>query len=1130
MSTIHNPTNLKVNTGTLISQLTLAKTNDAITKSIRNLSTGLRIESGRDDPVGFIAGNSMRTDLSLMAQAVANGQRADSVLSQVDSTLANISNLMNDLRGIVTQAANTGVENAQTLAALQTEADAIISAIDFYSTSSTFNGQKLLDGSLDFNLYGSDTTRFQKIEIRQANFLGRTEKDVAVQVISPPTQAKLQYQLGGLANDVVFTLGGTGGNHVFSFDKSAALSDIANDVNRFSDATGIAARVYSQGTAGSLALTSYGKNNDILVTASEAGTESGNFVVKYSAPKSGNDTAYLNVTQGYANTPTTIEVVLQTEAWANAEYSFNNPAANAPIPNSNNAFTIAAKYAGEEFNNVEFEISNIYGNTDGLTEGISIDFASQPKKFTINVSVNEADPNDPANTTVNDLAQWIADDPAASAYFELRNSGSSNGTGVINPAGGFTLSKEGVDGGKVTSTAEQIAALLNTSPLLKNADGSGRVSATIPAGALGNGVLSPFFDAAYYGNPQENNLLQFLAPENAPTIEFVSVPNESLSIDTTSSPPVYGYASAAVQGYDAGTSFTLKSREPGTQNDNVAVIFRDAAEESAVFDPERNAVVVSVDFSGRASGQNPAGYFTMSDLVNLVDADPIVGSRFSVVPLTPYSQDAPPEFSSSAYIGIDSEVGKTTGGLVSSGTVTIHLETGSDGIVRTTANDLVKFFNDPPTEEAKIILDKLGISVSVISPGNTTETASTTGNSSIGSGLLGASSSSKSADSEWNFGEIEFGKSLPNVNATAYLLAQNGSDAVLQVTARSSDPKYAGTEIVVVANSGGTAVSYDPVSKQITIGIDPNNPPTSQNISDLINSDPNLADLFIATIPNSVGVPLGSQPGSAPIAVGDKGTLRMIPDDAAKAAAAGAAMVGNSDSEEMGLTFYSVGYGSGEFVEVISGAGTSFPVRDKFGMISERAYGTDVVALIDGLSCVGSGLSAVASTTDLDMTLTFNEDIVAGAVLGFRISGGGVLIQLGQVATSSQQARISIPSVHSSELGGVNGFLSQIRSGGISDLTTDTASAFRIIDEITADIASLRGRLGAFQKSRVEANIENLTDAIEIETGAMSDIVDTDFALESSELLRQQLLMQSNVTALQLSMQSRQMLLGLLTG
>ncbi|MDR2346939.1 MAG: hypothetical protein LBE18_12835 [Planctomycetaceae bacterium] len=1139
MSTIHNPTSLQVSTSTLLSQLSLARTNDTLAKSIQRISSGLRVESGQDDPVGFITGNTMRTDLVLMKQAVSNSQRADKAISLVDSTLASINNLLNDLRGIITQAANTGVENSATLTSLQQQADAIINAIDYYSTSTAFNGQKLLDGSLDFNTITSSTTDQQKIDIRQANFTGQTEKAIVTEIISPPAQAELFYTSGGLADDTIFTIGGTNGYQVFNFDQTAALNDIASAVNLYSDATGVAAKVHAQGIAGSIALSSYGKNNDLIITASESGKENGNFIVKYTAPKQGNDAAFLNVQQGGGNNPTIVEVVLQTEKWTNAEYIFNKSGDNI----ANNEFNIAAKYAGEEFNDVNFVINNVFGNTTGEIPGINVDLTKPSKTFQINISYNENNPNDPSNTTVNDLASWISQSPEASAYFELRHTGQSNGSGLIIPDSTIETLSKGADGGNVVSTAEQIATLINTSDQLKNADGSGRLSAAVPSGSFGIGVVTPFSDVAYYGSPQENNYLQFLAPENSPPIKFVSNPNEPLSIDTTSEPPIYGYASAAIQGFDPNTSFTIKSLESGLENNNVAIIIRDNSEESAIFDPEKNAIVISADFTGRKNGTNPNGNFNMNDLVQMVENDQLLGERFAVIPQVNYDQSNPPEFTSSEYLGMNAEAGKTSGGLISSGAIVIHLETDADGIVKTTANDLVKFFNDPPSVESKAVLDKFGISVSIINPsGTASNSVSTTGNSEIGSGLLAptvqsaganVSESESASESEWNFGTIDFSTNLQknaNVKAAGSLLARNGINAVFQVTSRSADSKYDGTEIIVVYDSSGTNVSYDSQSKQITIGIDSSSPPTAQQVIDLINSTASVSEHFIAALPYFASEPPDSQSGSAPISVGDRGTLQITYSDSDKAEFAGAPMLGSKDSEAIGLTFYSVEYGSEEFVEIIAGQGSVFPVKDKYGTITNRVYGKDVEALINNQATIGKGRTAMTSTSDLDMSIWIDGGVTKGDIIELRVSSGGVLIQLGPIATSDQQARISIPSVHSSKLGGENGYLSDIKSGGISDLTTNINNAFKILEEVTVEISDLRSRLGTFQKSRLEPNIDNINDAIEIETSALSDAVDTDFAVEASELLRQQVLMQSNITALQMSMQSRQLLLSLLTG
>lgn len=137
-------------------------------------------------------------------------------------------------------------------------------------------------------------------------------------------------------------------------------------------------------------------------------------------------------------------------------------------------------------------------------------------------------------------------------------------------------------------------------------------------------------------------------------------------------------------------------------------------------------------------------------------------------------------------------------------------------------------------------------------------------------------------------------------------------------------------------------------------------------------------------------------------------------------------------------------------------------------------------------------------------------------------------MQLGPQAMWSQQIRIGIQSVHSTALGGESGTLSQLKTDEKFSLLKDTNTAFRIIQEATVQITAMRGRLGSIQRSQIEMNMESMTDLITIETEARSNIADVNFASESSEFARQQLLMQSAITVLQQSGQMRQQLLSLL--
>ena len=223
MSVSFNPSNLLVNIGSLRGQQALQKADSALVQSIRNLSSGIRIHTGRDDPVGFVGSTALKSEITGLTQAVANCSRNSSVIATVDSALSHVSSLLIELRGLVTEAASTGGETPETLASLQIQADAIIETINFISASTTFKKQKLLDGSLDFNTYGLDKNTVSLLNIHQANFQGRTEKDIVVQVHDAARQAELYYPYGALKTDTVLTIGGSNGYQSFAFDHDATV-------------------------------------------------------------------------------------------------------------------------------------------------------------------------------------------------------------------------------------------------------------------------------------------------------------------------------------------------------------------------------------------------------------------------------------------------------------------------------------------------------------------------------------------------------------------------------------------------------------------------------------------------------------------------------------------------------------------------------------------------------------------------------------------------------------------------------------------------------------------------------------------------------------------------------------------
>jgi flagellin len=148
----------------------------------------------------------------------------------------------------------------------------------------------------------------------------------------------------------------------------------------------------------------------------------------------------------------------------------------------------------------------------------------------------------------------------------------------------------------------------------------------------------------------------------------------------------------------------------------------------------------------------------------------------------------------------------------------------------------------------------------------------------------------------------------------------------------------------------------------------------------------------------------------------------------------------------------------------------------------------------------------------------------------FDITGGGAKFQIGSSVNSNQQINIGIPSIAASSLGNAGvGFLSDLATGGTAALSGGGAEqASNIVDAVISQVATLSGRLGAFEKNTLNTNINSLETALENVTSSNSSITDANFAAETSNLTRAQILVQAGTSVLSTANSTPQSVLKLL--
>lgn len=233
-----------------------------------------------------------------------------------------------------------------------------------------------------------------------------------------------------------------------------------------------------------------------------------------------------------------------------------------------------------------------------------------------------------------------------------------------------------------------------------------------------------------------------------------------------------------------------------------------------------------------------------------------------------------------------------------------------------------------------------------------------------------------------------------------------------------------------------------------------------------------------------------------------------------------------------GLRLYTEQYGSKQYVSVkaLPGGGT-FDTVDAAGNPYDRVNGRDAVATINGARSIGEGNRLTLRTATLNMELDLANSFGIGAT-SFAITDGGSLFQLGPQVNSNLQVGIGVQSMAASRLGNAEiGFLSQIVTGEeFSLINGNNQEASDIVAEAIRQVSLLRGRLGAFEKNTLDTNAAQLGITSENLSSAESAIRDADFAMETSEMTRSQVMVSAGTTVLGMANQTPQNVLRLLGG
>lgn len=257
---------INTNVTSLISQRVLAKNSAAQNQSLARLSTGLKINNGSDDPAGLIASENLRAEKTGIQTAIDNASRAGNVIGTAEGGLNEVSSLLTELQGLVSQSASTGGLSPEEVAANQLQVDSILSTINRISSSTTFEGIKLLNGNYDYSTSSVNSTNIKALTVNAAAVPDGAQVNVVTNVTQSAQTGVVTYSGGAIpTGGVTISVAGSKGTQQLSFASGTAVSSIRDAINAVKASTGLSAQL--SGTALRVNSTDFGSSSYVAINA-----------------------------------------------------------------------------------------------------------------------------------------------------------------------------------------------------------------------------------------------------------------------------------------------------------------------------------------------------------------------------------------------------------------------------------------------------------------------------------------------------------------------------------------------------------------------------------------------------------------------------------------------------------------------------------------------------------------------------------------------------------------------------------------------------------------------------------------------------------------------------------------------
>jgi flagellin len=262
---------INTNVAAINAQRNLMGSQQTLQTSLQRLSSGLRINSAKDDAAGLAIASRMSAQVSGLNQAIRNANDAVSLSQTAEGALGESGNILRRIRDLAVQSAND-TNSGTDRQALQSEVGQLQQELNRIANETEFNGKKLLDGTFTAQQFqvGANANQTIAISMGSAKATAMGDRQTGTDGTAMQATAGAAAQTSTVAAQTL-TVAGLKTNTV-NVTAGASASDIANAVNLQSQDTGVTAHARTQADITTNAVAGDTMTFDV-VSANSAGSQ-----------------------------------------------------------------------------------------------------------------------------------------------------------------------------------------------------------------------------------------------------------------------------------------------------------------------------------------------------------------------------------------------------------------------------------------------------------------------------------------------------------------------------------------------------------------------------------------------------------------------------------------------------------------------------------------------------------------------------------------------------------------------------------------------------------------------------------------------------------------------------------------